>query len=269
MSGHALLGSVYAKSVRDQRWALTGWSIGVFLLVLTEAAVWPTMRDMPDLQRFLDSYPKALRELFNLDAMVSGTGFMNAELFTLMLPMLFIFFGVTRGSRMIAGEEEAGSLEVVLVTPVSTRALVLQKTAALVSTLVVLGLVLVLVLSVCSTIFGLGIGIGDVLAGSLAMVLLGAEFGCLALAIGAMTGRRAVALGLAGSAAVAAYVLYALGLIVDAVEPWQPLSPFQQALAHGPLGGSPPLSLVWVAAAALLVVTASVPVFGRRDLRSH
>ena len=59
------------------------------------------------------------------------------------------------------------------------------------------------------------------------------EFGFLALAVGAITGRRAIALAVGGSLAVASYVLYALGQIVDAVKPWQPLSPFHQAVADG------------------------------------
>lgn len=264
-----MLSNVYLKAVRDQRWALLGWSIGVALLILVEASVWPTMRDMPNLEKFLQSYPQAMRDLFNLDAMSTGTGFMNAELFTLMLPMLFILFGVTRGARMIAGEEERGSLEVVLVTPVSTRGLVLQKAAALVTDQLALGVVLAVTLMICSAVFGMGIGVGDVLAGSLAMALLGIEFGCLSLALGAVTGRRAVALGVAGAAAVAAYVLYALGLIVHGVHAWQPLSPFQQAIGDGPLGAAPSAALVWVAAGALVAVTASIPVFGRRDLRTH
>ena len=237
--------------------------------MLSEAAVWPTMRDMPDLSHFLDSYPKAMRDLFDLDAMATGTGFMNAELFTLMMPMLFIIYGVTRGARSIAGEEESGVLEPVLTYPVTRRRLVLEKAVALGGGLVVLGIVLTVVLLISSALFGLGIGIGHAAEGSLAMVLLGLEFGYLSLALGAATGRRVIALGVAGAAAVAAYVLHALGLIVDSVKPWQSLSPFSQALENGPLGAAPSPSLAWVVLGAVLVTAACIPVFDRRDLRIH
>lgn len=264
-----MLGSIFAKSVRDQRWALVGWGIGVALLVFIEAAVWPTMKHFTDLSSFLAQYPKALRDLFNLDAMATGTGFMNAELFTLMLPMLFIIYGVSRGARSVAGEEESGVLEPVLVAPVPARRLVLEKVAALACGLAVLGLVLVVVLLLGSLVFGLGIGPGDAATGALSMVLLGFEFGCVSLAVGAATGRRAVALGVGGAAAVAAYVLYALGLIVDNVQPWQPLSPFRQALGDGPLGAAPSPSLAWVALGAAVVTAVCIPLFDRRDLRTH
>jgi hypothetical protein len=68
---------------------------------------------------------------------------------------------------------------------------------------------------------------------------------------------------------VAAYVLYALGLMVDSLGSWQPLSPFEQAFGDGPLGAAPAASLVWVVLAGVAVVLVSLPVFDRRDLRSH
>jgi ABC-2 type transport system permease protein len=121
----------------------------------------------------------------------------------------------------------------------------------------------------CSAIFDMGIGLGETLVGCLAMILLGLEFGGLTLAVGAATGRRAIALGIGGAAAVAAYVLYALGQIVSSVGAYQPLSPFHQALHSGPLGAGAPLSLLWVVLGAAAVVAVAVPTFDHRDLRLH
>lgn len=264
-----MLRTVYAKGVRDQRWALLGWGLGIVLLVVIEAAVWPSIRDMPNFDELMKNYPEAMRKLFNVQEMTTGTGFMNVELFTLILPMVFIFYGVSRGARTVAGEEERGYLEAVLVTPVPGRSVLLQKAAAVATGVLGLGAVLLAVLLSCSAVFGMGIGLGDALVGCLAMVGLGLEFGWLSLAVGAATGRRAVALGISGAAALAAYILYALGQIVDSVSAYQPLSPFQQALHGGPLGASAPPTLLWVALGAVLAVLAAVPLFDRRDLRLH
>lgn len=264
-----MLGSVFAKTLRDQRRLLVGWGVGVAALVLLEGALWPSVRDMPDLDEFLAGYPDAMKNLFNLDAMASGTGFLNVELFSLVLPALFLVFGISRGARMVAGEEEAGTLEVLLVTPLSTTRLLLEKAAGLLAGILVLGAVTAASTLLASVLFDMDVSAGAVVVGSLAMVLLGVEFGWLALAVGAMTGRRSLALGAAGVAAVGGYVLYAGGLMVDALHAWTPWSPFHQALTEGPLDADLPLRFGWLVLGAVVVLLAAPWVFARRDIRTH
>jgi len=262
----AMLRNVFLKSLRDQRRALLGWGIGIAALVLLESALWPSIRDMPDLNAFLANYPEPMRKLFNLEDFGTGAGFVNVELFGTMLPVLFIIYGIGRGARMVAGEEEAGRLDVLLVTPVSTTRLVLQQAAALAAALAALGGVLYVAVLSASVLFDLGVGAADLAGATLAMVLLGVEFGWLALAVGAATGKRAAAIGVATTAAVGAYVLYVAGQLVDAVQAWQPLSPFHQALTGGPLGAGLPAAYAWMPAAAAVVLAAALPVFNRRDI---
>jgi ABC-2 type transport system permease protein len=263
------MGVLFTKTLRDQRRALIGWGVGVVALVLVEGAFWPSLRDMKGLDEFLSSYPKGLQKLFNMDAMTTGTGFFNAEVYTLMLPVLFIIFGITRGSRLIAGEEADGTLDVLLVTPLSTTRLYLEKAAALLVAIVVLGVVAALATLVASASFGLGISWTAILVGTLAMVLIGVEFGWLALSVGAMTGRRSAATGTAAVTAVAAYVLYVAGLMVDGLHQWLPWSPFQQALAAGPLDASVPAQFGWLLAGGVLALLVAPPLFARRDVGVH
>lgn len=264
-----MLRTVFTKALRDQRRSFLGWSLGLVLLVLLEAALWPSIRDMPDLQQFLNNYPEAMRKLFGLEEFGTGTGFLNAELFSALLPIVFIAFGIGRGARAIAGDEEAGTLEVILVTPVSARSLLLQQAATLATTAFGLGAVLFLATLGSSALFGLGVSAGDLAAATLAMVLLGIEFGWLALAIGAATGRRALAIATASGVAVGAYLLYVAGELVEAVQPWQPISPFHQALAGGPLGAGVQAAYGWMALAAVVFVAAALPIFDRRDVAAH
>lgn len=258
---------VLERTLRDHRRSLVGWSIGVSLLILVEGALWPSVRDMPKLDELLAGYPEPMKELFDLDAMSTGAGFLNAELFTMILPVLFIVHGIARGARLVAGEEEAGSLEMVLVTPMSTTRLLAEKAAGLVVGVMVLGLVCATATWAVSTIFDMGVPIGHVAVASLAMVLLGVEFGLLALAVGAATGRRMVALAASSTVAVAAYVLYVAGVLVEGLSHWSRWSPFQQALAEGPLVGFVPSEFAWLGLGSLAVLALSSPVFARRDIR--
>jgi ABC-2 type transport system permease protein len=256
---------VFRKTLRDQRRALAGWGSGIAVMVLAMAALWPSVRDMFD-QDLLAAYPEAIQRLFDVEAMATGAGFLNAELFSILLPALFIAYGVGRGARLVAGEEQDGTLEVVLVSPIIRARVLLHKAAALAVGTVGLGLVLFAVTVMSSLVMDMGIPAGHAAIGSLAMVLIGIQHGWLALAVGAATGRRGRAIAVAGTLAVMGYVLHVVGALVDAVEPWQPLSHFTQATGPGPVSGTLPASLAWLALAAVAFIVAALPLFDRRDI---
>lgn len=258
--------TVFAKALHDQRRALIGWSAGLIVLVLMETALWPSLGRMTDLDAFLANYPEAMRKLFDLQDFGTGSGFVNAELFSSLIPVLFLTYAIGRGARAIAGEEEAGTLDVLLVTPVTATGLLIQQAGALLAALLVLGTVLYAAILAGSALFGLGIGLASLLGAVLATVLLAFEFGCLALAVGAAVGRRAPAIGVAAAAAVASYLLYVAGELVAAVEPWQPLSPFDQALSGGPLGAGFRAAYLLMPLISVAFVAAAMPLFTRRDI---
>ena len=257
--------AILLRSLADQRRSLVGWSVGVVVVVTVMSALWPSVSDMmtPEL---LASYPEAMRELFDVEAMDTGAGYLNGELFSIILPGLFIAFAVGRGARTLAGEERDGTLEMVLVTPVSRTAVVVAKTAAIVLGSVVLGIVLALTIVVCSSLFDLRIGLGDAVVGALAMVVLGVSFGVGSVAVGAVVPSRPAAVALPAAVAVAGYVLHVLGALVPAVKPWRLLSPFSLAIVNGPGGGSVPAWVGWLMLAAVLLGVVAVVAFGRRDI---
>ncbi|TCN28318.1 ABC-2 type transport system permease protein [Kribbella orskensis] len=261
--------NVFWKTLYDQRRGLAGWSAAILILVGLESALWPSMRELTDLQEIYSKLPEELGKLFDLQSMTTGPGFLNAELFTLLLPALFLVYGIGHGARSVAGEEEDGTLDLLLVMPITGARIVVQKALALFTCLFTLGLALFVATTSMSLVFDVGISAGQAASGSLAMTLLGAEYGALALAVGAIFGRRSTAIGVASAAATAAYVLYAAGLMIDAVEPWRPLSPFDQALTGGPLGADLPAAYLWLVGGAAALVLIAMPALDGRDIAAH
>jgi ABC-2 type transport system permease protein len=259
------LADVFRKTFRDQRRALVGWGAATAVLVLLMAALWPSVRDMFD-DDLLAGYPEAMARLFNLEAMGTGAGFLNAELFSIILPGMFIAYGIGRGARLVAGEEQDGTLEMIVVSRVTRTSILLHKAAGLAVGIAALGIVLFASVVLASAVAGMGISLTHAAVGAFAMVLIGIQHGLLTLAVGAATGRRGPAITVAGSAAALAYLLHVIGALVDAVAPWQPLSPFTQAISAGPVSATLPLGFVWLALAAVVFVAAALPLFDRRDI---
>lgn len=261
--------SIYAKAMWDQRRSLPAWGSAVALLILLESALWPSMASMPSLDAYLAEFPEPLREMFAIDQMATGRGFLNAELFTLMLPLLFLVYGISRGARMMAGEEEGGTLDLLLVTPISAKRVLLEEALALVTGLVVLGGCVLGATIAGSAAFDVGVGPGAAAAGTIAVVLLGVDFGVVALAAGAFTGRRGLAMGTATAVALASYVLFVAGMFVEGFSGWQQVSPFHQALQAGPLASELPLSLLWLIVVPVGVAAITLPLWSRRDIGSR
>lgn len=257
-----MFANVFTKTLYDLRRSTVGWSIGLAVLIAVIAALWPSVRSMPQIEEFLAQYPAAMQELFDIASITTGRGFMNAELFTMMLPALMMVYGIGHGTRLVAGEERDGLLEAIVVTPRSRTRILLEKAAAL-------GVVLFASVLVASAVGDMAITVGEAAVGSLAMILIGLLHGWLAVALGAATGRRTLALVLASGIAVGGYVLHVAGALVDGLARWQAWSPFTQAVRDGPLGGALPIGYLWLAIAAVVVLAASLLAFARRDLQSR
>ncbi|GAA3517843.1 ABC transporter permease subunit [Nocardioides daeguensis] len=261
--------TICRKALWDQRRTLPAWASGIVLSIVLEAAMWPSVASMSSLDAYLTEFPDALKEMFSIEEMSTGTGFLNAELFSLMLPVLFIIFGILRGAHMIAGEEEAGTLDLLLVTPLSTTRLLLGEGLALAAGVTALGAATVVGTLAGSALFDLEIPVASALAGATACTLLGLVHGAIALTAGAVLGRRGPAIGVATGAALAAYVLYVGGLFVEGLSDAQVLSPFHQALQEGPLADAFPASFLTLLVVPLALVGVVLPVWARRDIGAH
>ena len=267
-----MLRNTFWKTLRDLRRALAWWSLGTVALSAFIVAVYPSVRDNPELNKMVENYPDALKALFGLGQGVdytSAVGYLNSELFSFMLPLLLLVAAIGAGARAIAGEEERGTLDLVLANPVSRRRLILDKLAALVAEVAALGLVSWLSLVIGCRIVGLNVSSSHLAAATAAAVLLAVSFGAIALFVGAATGRRGAAIGAAGAGAVAAYLLSSLAELVGFLEPLRGASPFYHYVAQDALGTGLALDHVaFLLGLVLAASTAAVVAFARRDLHT-
>ena len=264
-----LLRNVLTKTVRDHWRALLGWGIGMGLLAVFELAVYPSIRDRAgDMERLVAAYPEALKAMFGLNDFTSGAGYISAELFSLVVPLLLVGLGVGFGAAATAGEEERKTIDLLLANPISRRRVVGEKLLAIVLVLVALSLVVWAVLSVGAAVLDMGVGPARLGAVTASVLLLGVCFASVAVAIGAATGRRSVAAGIAAVLAVGAYLVNALAPLAPGLQPWRWISLFYHAVGYDPLRNGLTLGHVLVLlGVSLVMLVAALVSFDRRDLR--
>ena len=263
-----MLQTVFTKTLRDQIRPMTWLTIGTTVLLLYIVLLYPTIRDSPDLSRFVEELPEPLKAILGAQDFASAAGYLRAETFSLMIPLIFIIFGVVLGANAIAGEEEKGTLDLLLANPLRRQRVVVDKFLALCVLVLALGIVALAVLWAGATAINMDIGADKLAAAMLGSVLIGILFGALALAIGASTGQRSLALSIPAAFALASYLLNSMAPLADWLEPYRVLSPFYYYLGTDPLiHGFDPVNNLVLLVAALVLAAVAVVTFERRDLR--
>ena len=250
---------------------MVAWCVGVVAYVCMIVAIFPSIESSPEFDELLDSYPDVLKELFGIvegGSLTSGAGYLDAELFSLMLPIFVLVVSIGSGARTFAGEEDAGRLELVLSYPLARRSAVLAKGLAVGTEVAVLCVAVGLSLLVLDPIVGLDLSAARILAASAWLLALGLLHGWLALALGAATGSRGLAIGTSAGLAAASYLVNGLHGVAGWLDPFRFASSFW-LLGSSPLqGGTRGWGVALVLAAGLVALISGSLLSERRDLEA-
>jgi ABC-2 type transport system permease protein len=264
------LRTVFAKTLRDQRRSLMWWAIALIGTVLMYAAFWPNVHDNADaFDEYLRNMPEAIRNLIGGLDFGTPEGYLQSELFSFMGPILFLVYAIGAGARTIAGEEQEGMLDLLLSTPTSRRRVLLDKFWALFAATVLLVGLTWASIAVFGAPFDLTLDTEGLLATCVNLFLLALAFGSIALAIGAATGNKTLAIGAPSGFALASFLVKTFAPSVDALEPLNLLSPFHYYIDHDPLRtGFNGVDVLVLASISVVVVAGALVTFERRDLAS-
>jgi ABC-2 type transport system permease protein len=258
------------RGLLDHRRALVGWCVGVVAYSALLASIFPSFKGSGDLQKIVQQYPDALKQLFGIGSgsIGTGAGFMDAELFSLMLPLLVLVLAIGSGARAFAGDEDAGRLELLLAYPLRRRDAVLAKAAALAAEIAVFSLAAFCGLAVLSAAAGLDLATGRLAAAVASLGVLGLFYGWLALAVGAAYPSKVLALGVAAGYAAGAYLVGGLHSLASWLDPLRVLSPFW-LVGQSPLqDGVDGWGILVVLAGAAVVLALGALLVERRDLET-
>ncbi len=261
------------QAIWRRRVGLWWWSVGLAGIVALLAAAYPTVRGNSELDKTFAGLPPSVQTLLGLQGgnlLTSPAGYLNSQFFANILPVMFLVFAVGAAAWTVAGDEAAGTLEILLANPVGRARVALARLGALVLALAVLAAVCALTLILLAPATGLdrGLPAGRMVAGTLAAALLALTFAALAYAVGAATGNRPAALAVASAAAVFGYLVEGLAQQVTALRPVRAGNPWHWLLDADPLRHG----LTWQSWVLPLAATAALTVLGtaglaRRDLR--
>lgn len=213
---------------------LIGTGTGAAAYLLLVVAVYPTFKHDSAIDAMIASNPTAAAAFGITGSITSPEGWLNANMYANFAPLLGLLLTVGYGSAAIAGQDNEGLLGLLTTLPVRRRRIVAAKALALMVAAVLVPLVSLLVCLV-GPHFELRPRWGALVGVSVALTLLVFDLGAVALLVGARTGSRGAAMGVASAAAAAAYLISSLSSVVQVVHDVRWVSPFFWAVGDGQL----------------------------------
>ena len=262
--------TIFRNSLARFRGQILGWGLSLAALCLFMTQFYDTIAQQKEqYMKILDAYPKEMMAFFGAGEamdMFTPAGYLNIEFFSYM-PIIIGIFAVLAGSGMLAGDEENGTMDLVLAHPVSRTELFVGRALGF-----LLATVSILALNWIGFLIGIpgsglnlsALDIGQPFLSLFSVLLL---FGALALVLSMLLPSRRMAAMTSGILMVASFFITALANLdsnVEKVSKFSPLNYYQGGLAiDGVKWG-------WVAGLvgfSLLFVLIAWWRFERRDIR--
>lgn len=257
---------VLSGVLRDQRRSLVLWSVALAAVAALYISVYPFLGTDAQMQDLIDNLPEAMVTALGYDQISTPGGYLGSTIYGLLGPVLLLTFAIGTGARLIAGQEEDGVLELEFAAPVSRRRVYLERLGALWLDITALVAVVTAMTFLLVGPLDMDVPAVNILAGSTGLWLLVLGIGTVALAVGAMAGRKTMALAAAAGLAVVAYMLNAIGPTVE-VGWMTAISPFAWLLENDPLQqGFDVRGLALLATIPIVAAVGGLFAFERRDL---
>jgi ABC-2 type transport system permease protein len=184
-----------------------------------------------------------------------------------MLPISLAIVGISAGSSAVGREENSGTLELLLSSPISRSRLMIEKLTAVTLQLFIIAFAVWVTIALSKYFLNYDINLQDAALATLSAFLVGLVFACSAVAIQAISGSRSLAIGICFGILIVAYFVDSLAPLVDVMDSIKHASVFhyydgQEAL----LGDGNVINSVILFAASLILAALAVFSFDKRDI---
>lgn len=218
--------SVTLKTLRDKRYFVLGWSLGLMFLGYL-MVVFFTSFNGGQVDQLMDSMPEAMRGLVgDLQDWRSFPGYIGSQIFDIRLPIFIGILAILLAVGITVGEEDKGQLRTLIALPISRRSIVLGKWVTI---------VIVCLAAALATVLGVEIGalqiqeeVDQAMLARLGLFtwLQSAALASIIFGLGMATGKRALTTAVAIVVTMGGFLLSTFAVAVDWLEAYEWLSIF-------------------------------------------
>ena len=257
------LRAVVRRGLRDHRRAPLAWGLPLGAMCALIVGIYPSIED--SLNELTKNYPEGLKQAFGIEQLDTVEAYLDAEMFSLIVPLTIAFFAVRSISREISVAEERGYLDTTLAAPLSRRVLVAGSFAVTaLASAAVLAAVFALTMAV-GVAAGTGISLAKLVAGVANVWPLAVFSAGLAVLVAGFVHRSAPVTAIATGTVVGMYVVDLAGKLADPAEPFRWVTVFKY-YGSGLTEGIDPAAFIGLTVCGAALAFAGSRVFERRDV---
>lgn len=262
--------NLYLKTLRDKRFFILGWSIGLAFLGFAMTSFYPSFNG-GQIDELLKSLPPALEGLVgNLADWRELSGYIGSQVFDIRLPIFISILSILLAISLTVGEEDKGQLRTLIALPISRRKIIAGKWLAIVTLCLIASIAPIIGVEI--GLWGIGESIDQLVLVRLGLFtwLLVTSLATLIFGIGLATGKRAVTTGLGIILTIGSFLLSTFAQAVSWLEDYEWLSLFHYFpatdIAKGTVEWGNALFYVVLLLVALFVAFLCFP---RRDVKAN
>ncbi|MGE0600717.1 MAG: ABC transporter permease subunit [Dehalococcoidia bacterium] len=267
--------TVFRRFVIDRWRADAWWALGIVAMALVNMAFYPGIKGDAELDKTVADLPPALKAMFGIESGISigsAAGYIQAQVFSSLMPILLLVLAIGLGSGAVGGSEEDGSLEFLLSQPVSRRSLLVGRAFGVMAVLALHTVIVTVSMFAICPMFGalegvdrVGLAAECVGCGALAMLHAG-----IAFTAGAWLGRRTPAIAISSAVAAGGYMALGLFSAINAPTAVRYLTPWYWFLKQNLMvTGANAVVFLPALLLALVATALAIPVFLRRDIQGR
>ncbi len=245
------------------------WSFAMAIFIFINMIFYPSFKnDAAEFQKSFENLPDAALQFLGGSAdFFSPVGFMNSQVYFIMLPMILGILAISLGSGLLAREEQEKTIEGLLARPISRSRLLSAKAIAGSAILTSVALIGLLTILATSWAVDLEISSTSLVQATFVCLLMAVTFGAIAFALSATGKAKGASIGVATFVALGGYIIGSLAGTISWLLWPSKLFPFYYYQSETLLRGTYNWNNIWYFITILLLcAVVSWLSFRRRDL---
>jgi ABC-2 type transport system permease protein len=245
------------------------WSFAMALFIFINMIFYPSFKnDAEELQKSFENLPDAaLQFIGGSSDFFSSVGFMNSQVYFIMLPMILGILAIALGSGLLAREEQDKTIEGLLARPISRSKLLSSKAIGGLLILLFVSIVGLVTIIVTSKAVDLDISTTALTQATFVCFLMTLTFGAIAYLLTATGKAKGASIGVATFFALGGYIIGSLAGTITWLSGPSKLFPFHYYQSEAILRGNYNWNNIWyfVFVIVLCAVVSWIS-FRRRDI---